>query len=63
MIIIKLNDIQLKNLDVAKNNIYYIVLANFGKAVEDDSLITNQLQAGMSYLVTIDTTKIDIYKC
>ena len=43
----------------AKNNTYYTVLVNFGRSVEDDSLITNQLQTGMSYLVTIDTTKLD----
>ena len=43
----------------AKNNTYYTVLVNFGREGEEDSLITNQLQTGMSYLVTIDTTKLD----
>ncbi len=43
----------------AKGNTYYTVLYNIGRTNEDDSLITNQLQTGMSYLVTIDTTKLD----
>ena len=43
----------------AKDNTYYTVLVNFGRTGEEDSLITNELQTGMSYLVTIDTTKLD----
>ena len=45
----------------ANLNTFYTVLVNFGREerIEEDSLISNQLQTGMSYLVTIDTTKID----
>ncbi len=45
----------------ANSNTFYTVLVNFGREerIEEDSLISNQLQTGMSYLVTIDTTKLD----
>ena len=45
----------------ALSNTYYTVLINFGRNNIDDSLITNELQTGMSYLVTIDKKKIDEY--
>ena len=42
---------------------YYVVLFNIGRdeEVEFDSLITNELQSGIPYLVTIDPSKRDIY--
>ena len=46
----------------AKNNTYYTILVNFGREdIEEDSFITNKLQTGMSYLVTIDPEKKDSY--
>ena len=43
---------------------YYIVLFNIGRdeEVEFDSLITNELQSGIPYLVTIDISKKDVYE-
>ena len=39
------------------NNTYYTILVTFGKNKKDeDSFITNTLQTGMSYLVTVDST-------
>ena len=47
----------------ALTNTYYTVLYNFGRnEVETDSLITNELQTGLSYLVTIDIDKHDQYE-
>lgn len=43
----------------ALSNTYYTILVNIGREDIDDSLITNELQTGMSYLVTIDQTKKD----
>ena len=41
----------------ALNNTYYTILVTFGKNKKDeDSFITNTLQTGMSYLVTVDST-------
>lgn len=47
----------------ALKNSFYSILVNFGRdeTVEKESLISNQLQTGMSYLVTIDTTQVDYY--
>ena len=41
------------------SNTYYTALVNFirDEKVEEDSQITNKLETGMPYLVTIDTTK------
>ena len=42
---------------------YYTILVNFGRdeKIEEDSLIKNDLQTGIPYLITIDPTKIDSY--
>ena len=45
----------------ALSNTYYTILVNLGREDIDDSLITNELQTGMSYLVTIDPTKKEQY--
>ena len=47
----------------ALKNTYYSVLVNLGRddTIEKESSITNQLQTGMSYLATIDTTILDKY--
>ena len=42
------------------NNTYYTTLVTFANRENDvDSFITNKLQTGMSYLVTIDTSQFD----
>ena len=42
------------------NNTYYTTLITFASKDNDvDSFITNKLQTGMSYLVTIDTSQFD----
>jgi len=41
------------------SNSSYAVSFNIGKEDEEDSLITNELETGLSYLVTIDPTKKD----
>ena len=49
----------------ALSNTYYTILVNFAKeenAKNEDSFITNKLETGMSYLVTIDTSKSDEYR-
>ena len=47
----------------ALTNTYYTLLFNFGREeVERDSLITNELQTGLSYLVTIDIEKMDDFE-
>ena len=44
------------------SNSYYTILVNYGREeVEIDSFITNELQTGFSYLVTIDPKIDDIY--
>ena len=43
------------------SNCSYIVLFNIGTEDEEDSLITNELKPGISYLVTIDPTKKEQY--
>ena len=47
----------------ATTNSYYTVLFNIGRGqnAEIDSLIKNDLQSGLSYLVTIDNTQMDLY--
>ena len=47
----------------ASSNAYYTVLFNIGRGqnAEMDSLIKNDLQSGLSYLVTIDNTQMDLY--
>ena len=45
----------------AKSNAFYMVLNNFASEDIDDSLITNELQTGLSYLVTIDTSIRESY--
>ena len=47
----------------ATSNSYYTVLYKFGRGnkVEKDSLIRNELQSGISYLVTIDEEIMDSY--
>ena len=46
----------------ATTNAYYTVLYNFGRdEVESDSLITNELQTGITYLVTIDASQSDTF--
>ena len=46
----------------AKNNTYYTILVNFGREeIEEDSFITNKIQTGMVYLVTIDPTNKDTF--
>ena len=49
---------------VASTDAYYSILYNFGRDenIEMDSLISNQLQTGFSYLVTIDVQQIDAYQ-
>ena len=48
---------------IATTNAYYTVLYNFGRdEVETDLSITNELQTGISYLVTIDIEKYDVNK-
>ena len=47
------------------SNTYYTILVTFAKEENEqneDSFITNKLETGMSYLVTIDTSKSDEYK-
>ena len=44
------------------SNAYYIVHASLGREDVEDSLITNELKTGMSYLVTIDPKIPDGYK-
>ena len=44
----------------ALSNTYYTILINFGRDESQDTLITNELQTGMSYLTTIDASKNDI---
>jgi len=48
----------------ASTDAYYSILYNFGRDenIEMDSLISNQLQTGFSYLVTIDVQQIDAYQ-
>ena len=48
----------------ASTDAYYSILYNFGRDenIEMDSLISNQLQTGFSYLVTIDAQQIDAYQ-
>ena len=45
----------------ALSNTYYTILYNIGRDESEDTLITNELQTGMSYLTTIDSSKSDIY--
>ena len=47
----------------ATTNSYFTVLFNIGRGqnAEMDSLIKNDLQSGISYLVTIDNSKLDLY--
>lgn len=45
---------------IGNNNTYYTTLVTFAnKETEVDSFITNKLQSGMSYLVTIDSSVYD----
>ena len=48
----------------ATSDAYYSILYNFGREenIEMDSLISNQLQTGLSYLVTIDVQQTDAYQ-
>ena len=46
----------------ALSKAYYIVHASLGRGDVEDSLITNELKTGMSYLVTIDPLIPDGYK-
>ena len=47
----------------ALSNAYYTILVNYGRDenVEEDSLIKNELQTGIPYLITIDPTKMDSF--
>ena len=47
----------------ALSNTYYTILVNYGRDenVEEDSLIKNELQTGIPYLITIDPTKMDSF--
>ena len=47
----------------ATSNAYYAVLINIGRGehAEMDSLLKNDLQSGISYLVTIDNNQMDLY--
>ena len=47
----------------ATSNAFYTVLFNIGRGqnAEMDSLIKNDLQSGISYLVTIDNSQMDLY--
>ena len=45
------------------SNTYYTILVNYGREeVEADSFITNELQTGLTYLVTIDPKKFDTFR-
>ena len=48
----------------ASSDAYYSILYNYGRDenIEMDSLISNQLQTGLSYLVTIDVQQVDSYQ-
>ena len=47
----------------ALSNTYYTILVNYGRDenVEEDSLIKNELQTGIPYLITIDPSKTDSF--